>query len=144
MRLRPATLDDAERLREWRNDPETVAASLTGRAVEPEEHQAWLELVIDHPGDRLLIVEDGGEPVGQVRLQRHESGEVEVHIGLARDVRGRGLGRAALDLAWEEADAEVLVARVLAENQRSLRAFAAAGFAERSREEREVVLERRR
>ncbi len=65
-----------------------------------------------------------------------------MHIGLAPDARGRGLGRAALDLAVHEADADVLVARVLADNERSLRAFAAAGFVERARDGREVVLER--
>ncbi len=143
IRLRPATMDDAERLREWRNDPETVAASLTGRAVEPDEHRAWLELVIDHPGERLFVIEDDGEPVGQVRVQRQESGEAEVHIGLAPEARGRGLGRAVLDLAAGEAGAEVLVAHVLADNERSLRAFAGAGFTERSREGRTVLLERR-
>ncbi len=36
-----------------------------------------------------------------------------------------------------------MTARVLRDNERSLRAFAAAGFLERSRDEREVLLERR-
>jgi RimJ/RimL family protein N-acetyltransferase len=143
IRLRPATREDGALLREWRNDPETVAASLTGRAVEPDEHQAWLELALDNPAERLFVVEDDGEPAGQVRLQRHPEGDEEVHIGLAAEARGRGLGRAALELAWSEKEGEVLIARVLGDNERSLRAFAAAGFTERSREGREVLLERR-
>ena len=141
--LRPAAAEDGGRLREWRNDPETVAASLTGRAVGAAEHAAWLARVLDDPDQRLFVVEDDGEPVGQVRLQRHADGALEVHIGLAADARGRGLGRRTLELAWEQAGGGPLTARVLADNERSLRAFAAAGFGERSREGREIVLERR-
>ncbi len=103
--LRPATAADSARLREWRNDPETVAASLSGRGVEPEEHQAWLTRVLADPAERLFIVESEGEPVGQVRLQRHEDGTLELHIGLAAEARGRGVGREALELAWQEAGA---------------------------------------
>jgi RimJ/RimL family protein N-acetyltransferase len=141
--LRPATPEDSARLREWRNDPETVAASLSGRGVEPAEHEAWLERVLADPAERLFVIEENGEPVGQLRLQRRGEGTLEVHIGLAASARGRGLGRRALELAWEQAGGEPLVARVLAGNERSLRAFAAAGFDERSREGREVLLERR-
>ena len=140
--LRPATAADSGRLREWRNEPETVAASLRGREVELDEHRTWLARVLDDPGERLFIVESEGEPVGQVRLQRHAYGGLEVHIGLAAGARGRGIGRETLELAWEEADGEPVTARVLADNERSLRAFAAAGFRERSRDEREVLLER--
>jgi RimJ/RimL family protein N-acetyltransferase len=127
----------------WRNDPETIAASLSLRAVEPGEHEAWLKRVLADPAERLLVVEDAGEPVGQVRIQRHDDGVLEVHIGLAPAARGRGVGREALELAWREAGGEPLTARVLADNERSLRAFAAAGFRERARGEREVLLERR-
>lgn len=144
IRLRPATLDDADRLLEWRNDPETVEASLTGRKVEPDEHRAWLELVLAEPGERLYVIEEDGRAVGQVRLQRHPEGEEEeVHIGLAGEARGQGLGRAALELAWREAGTRSLVARVLAGNERSLRAFAAADFRELSRQNGVVTLERR-
>ncbi len=140
--LRPATAADSARLREWRNDPETVAASLSGRGVEAEEHHAWLTRVLADPAERLFIVESGGEPVGQVRLERHEDETLELHIGLAAEARGRGVGRQALELAWQEAGGPV-TARVLRDNERSLRAFAAAGFLERWRDEREVLLERR-
>ena len=141
--LRPATAADSDRLREWRNDPETVAASLRGRAVKPGEHREWLARVLDDPDERLFIVESEGEPVGQVRLQRRADGTLEVHVGLAAGARGRGIGRETLELAWKEAGGEPVAARVLANNERSLRAFAAAGFRERSRDEREVLLERR-
>ena len=141
--LRPATAADSARLREWRNDPETIAASLSGRGVEAEEHHAWLTRVLDDPGERLFIVESEGEPVGQVRLERLDGETLELHIGLAAEARGRGLGREALEVACQEAGGETVTARVLRDNERSLRAFAAAGFHERSRGEREVLLERR-
>ena len=140
--LRPATAADSTRLREWRNDPETIAASLSGRGVEPEEHETWVTRVLDDPAERLYIVEREGEPIGQVRLQRHEDETLELHIGLVAEARGQGLGREALKLAWQEAGGEPVTARVLRDNERSLRAFAAAGFYERTRDEREVLLER--
>ena len=145
--LRAATAADAGLLRAWRNDPEVVAASFSGRRVEEEEHGGWLERVLADPGERLLVVEVDCEPAGQVRLQDLGEGEVEVHVGLARDVRGRGLAAAVLELAAERAaedcGAEALVARIKPSNERSLRAFAAAGFAQRTRDAGEVLLERR-
>lgn len=147
VRLRAATAADAGLLRAWRNDPEVVTASFSGRPVEKDEHRAWLERVLADASERLLVVEVGGEPVGQVRLQGHGEGEVEVHVNLAREIRGRGLAASVLELAAErvtkDRGARALVARVKPGNGRSLRAFAAAGFAELTRDAGEVLLVRR-
>jgi len=147
VRLRAATAQDGDRLREWRNDPELVASTFSEHPVEADEHRSWLERVLADSDERMLVAEADGEPVGQVRLQARGEGEVEVHIGLASHARGRGLGTLVLELAAEraadDAAARSLVARVRADNERSLRAFAAAGFRERTRESSEVVLERR-
>lgn len=129
--LRPATAADADLLLEWRNDPTTRAASFSSAEVPRADHIRWLERKLVDPDCALLIVEEGGEPVGQVRLERH--GETaEVHIALAPEARGRSVGRRALRAAVAEAPALLGVRRVRArvkrENEGSRSAFAAAGF----------------
>lgn len=144
--LRPATAADAERLRAWRNDPEVVSQSLSGQPVGEREHAAWLERTLADARARLYVVEDDGRPIGQVRLTGEAGGAVEVHVALAPEARARGIGRRVLRLAAARAaaelDAPTVVARVLPSNERSLRAFLAAGFRERERSEEAIVLER--
>lgn len=144
--LRPATAADAELLREWRNEPEVVAQTLSGATVGEAEHADWLARTLADSTARLYVVEDGGEPIGQLRLTAAGAGEAEVHISLVAEARGRGIGRQALghatELAASELGAASLIARVLASNERSLRAFRAAGFEERERGGGAVVLVR--
>jgi RimJ/RimL family protein N-acetyltransferase len=131
--LRPAGPEDAERLLAWRNDPEVQAVSFTQGPVAAEVHSAWLERTLSDPGIRLLIVERDGRPAGQIRLQR-TGPAAEVHIGLSGEARGQGVGRRALELAAgvarEELGAQSLEARIRSGNERSVRAFRAAGFEE--------------
>jgi RimJ/RimL family protein N-acetyltransferase len=143
VRLRPAGLDDAARLLEWRNDSEVREASFSTEPVTWSTHSRWLAAKLDEPGARLLVVEVDRQPAGQVRLERADGGVVEVHVALAPQVRGRGVGRRALDLAADVARAELgaseLIARIRPGNQRSLQAFSAAGFTVRGREHDAVV-----
>lgn len=132
MHLRPATMADAELLLSWRNDPATRAASFNEEEVPLEAHVRWLAGKLDAPGCALLIVEDSGRPVGQVRLER-EGDTAEIHIALGPAARGRSIGRRALQAAVAQAPGLLgvrsVAARVKQDNQASLRAFEAAGFA---------------
>ncbi|MHB1244191.1 MAG: GNAT family N-acetyltransferase [Gaiellaceae bacterium] len=131
VRLRPATMADAELLLSWRNDPATRAASFNEGEVSLEAHVRWLAGKLDAPECALLIVEDSGQPVGQVRLER-EGDAAEIHIALAPAARGRSIGRRALHAAVALApgllDVRTVAARVKQDNEASLRAFEAAGF----------------
>ena len=131
MLLRPATMADADLLLGWRNDPATRAASFNREEIDYEAHVRWLTRKLAEPECALLIVEDAGLPVGQVRLER-ESDAAEIHIALAPEARGRSIGRRALRAAVAETPALLGVRRVQArvreENHPSLRAFTAAGF----------------
>jgi len=146
LRLRRARPTDADQLRRWRNDPETRARSFSRQEISEAEHRRWLEQKLADPACLLLIVEDGGAPVGQVRLEKVSPSEAEVSIGLAPGARGRGIGRRALLLAAAEGRRALAVGRLRAEikedNDPSLRAFAAAGFAEEAREGGAVTLTR--
>ncbi|MCW3023636.1 MAG: putative dehydrogenase [Conexibacter sp.] len=144
--LRPAGLEDAERLRAWRNEPATVAASLTAAEVDEAEHRVWLSRVLA-AGDRTLwIVEDSGRPAGSVRLDLVGDGSAEVSIALDAAARGLGLAATALELLTARARAAGavtgLLARVRESNAPSLRAFARAGYAEAGRADGVVTLRR--
>jgi len=130
--LRPASEDDAALLREWRNDPETRAASRSTADVGTEEHATWLTAVLADPARQLLICELEGEPAGQIRFDRLDERRYEISLSLAPSARGQGLSPSFISLAVEQLreshrDAEV-EAHVREENPRSLAAFRRAGF----------------
>ncbi len=131
--LRPATALDRDRLRAWRNDPATVAASLSNDAVGGVDHAAWLARKLADPACRLWIAEHDGLPAGQVRAERSACADTaELHIAVAPSWRGRGLAAQMLRLAAararDELGATALLARVKPGNAASLRAFERAGF----------------
>jgi len=73
--LRPATIQDAQVLLEWRNDPETRKNSHTMDEIKMEDHMKWLYGVLSSGGRYLLIAElreslesEVTAPVGTVRL----------------------------------------------------------------------------
>ena len=130
--LRPASPDDEHLILSWRNDASTRAASFSTAEIAPEEHHRWFIRKLLDPHCALLVVEQDGVPVGQVRLDRVAQEVAEISIGLAPEARGRGLGREALRQAVLDAPRLLFVrslkASVKRENAASLAAFAAAGF----------------
>ncbi len=131
LRLRPARLDDAERLFCWRCDPATSMASF-GPPPTWEEHVGWLNRRLGDLHCDLRILEFEERPAGTVRLDRcvrRSWGRLcEVSIAIAPDCRGRGLGKAALALARELKPVAPLVARVKRGNIASRRLFLSAGY----------------
>ena len=152
--LRKATLDDAKLLFQWKNDPETIANSITKRGVTMEEHMNWLEKVVDDPKRQLYILEINQIPVAQLRLDieylEKESDTIvledikqvtaitaEISYGLAAEYRGKGLGKVLLEQA--ELIAQVygfdqLTAEVLPHNLASQKLFKKLGYVEEQKE----------
>jgi predicted dehydrogenase/RimJ/RimL family protein N-acetyltransferase len=130
--LRAARREDAELLLAWRNDADTRRWSLSSQEIAPEQHRRWLERVLSEDSAQLWVIEDGARPVGQVRVDAGDDGAGQVHIALAPQARGRGIGAAALTQACARALAQPRVrglhARVKQGNEASLRAFDRAGF----------------
>jgi predicted dehydrogenase/RimJ/RimL family protein N-acetyltransferase len=147
--LREADTEDCELLLRWRNDPRTRRWSRSEREVGHEEHVRWLRRTLSDPRTRLWLAECDGRPVGQVRVGPREGESAEVHVALAPQARGQGLGSAVLVQASARAladtDTEWLYAHVKAKNEASLRAFLAAGFQAAGNAENGMLrLERRR
>lgn|SRR3990167_1770331 len=109
--LRRATLEDADRLLAWRNDPLAVAMSKSGKHVEHEEHLVWLRKAVAEDWMRIFVaVVPGTGHIGFIRLKLEvsESLHIEriigtVSIAVAAEHRGKGLGWQMLDLALGEA-----------------------------------------
>jgi RimJ/RimL family protein N-acetyltransferase len=141
--LRPATTDDAGRLLDWRNDPEAVRFSVSGRQVTPGEHREWLSARLADPSTHLWIAEQAGDAVGQVRVDVLD-GTGTVSVAIAPSQRGRGFGSAVLVAMVVEmnrlGDAPTLRALAHAENTASIRAFERAGFHRLARHEGEFAV----
>lgn len=56
IRLRPATINDADILLEWRNDPETRIASHNTAEVQRNDHISWLSRTLSNPDRRLNLL----------------------------------------------------------------------------------------
>lgn len=137
--LRPATASDSDRLLRWRNDPETRLWSRSQAEVATAEHQQWLARTLDDPAIALWIAETDGGPVGQVRATPEAPDAAEIHVSVAPEARGRGLGAEVITEAAARALADTTVRRLIAhvkeDNHASLRAFARAGFEQCGRDD---------
>lgn len=123
---------DSSDLLAWRNDPATVAASLTGAAVAEAEHRAWFARVLADPSRLLLIARLEGQKIGMVRFDAESDGAREVSIALAPAARGRGLAArvlgGAIGAGFGPGARPDLIARVKQSNPASWRIFQTCGF----------------
>lgn len=130
--VRPATLDDAGRLLEWRNDPVTRAVSRQHDAVPAADHLAWLRASLGRLDRHLLVGACEGTDVGTVRWDRVADAEWEVSITVAPGARGRGVAgpllRAAEQWLAGATDVGACLAVVHRDNTPSRRLFLNGGY----------------
>ena len=130
--LRPATWADCERLFVWANSPDSLHNKrLTQSAIPYETHRQWLERRLGAPDVILLIAEENGLPVGQVRLELR-NGAYEVDIFVIAEARGRGVAAAAFEEAlqrlWDRSPEARARALVGSANAASEHLFERLGF----------------
>jgi perosamine synthetase len=130
--LRNATMDDADLLLEWANDPDVRRASVNSDPIDRETHVAWLSAKLDDAETAFYICERDGARIGYARAERRDDDSAELAVSVAREQRNGGVGRRLIALASARAQAELGVTRVLArvkqDNASSLRAFESSGF----------------
>ncbi|RNA71482.1 N-acetyltransferase [Prosthecochloris sp. ZM_2] len=90
--LRPATMNDAEMLLEWRNDPETRKASHNTDEVQLDDHISWLSLTLSNPNRKLYVAEENGSPVGTARADFSDN-VWELSWTVSPKARGCGVGK---------------------------------------------------
>ncbi len=126
LQLRPATMQDADCLFAWRNDPETRKASHNTDEVLLQTHMEWLAGSLENPRRRLLVAEENGVPVGTVRAD-YSSGVWELSWIVAPDARGRGVAKTMV-LEMASTIDEPIRAEVKVGNQSSARIAKFAGM----------------
>jgi UDP-2,4-diacetamido-2,4,6-trideoxy-beta-L-altropyranose hydrolase len=130
--VRPAILDDAANLLEWRNHPTIRQVSRSAAPIDRAAHDRWLAHLLGDPSRVLLIGEAASGPVGVVRFDSTEDGaEVSIYLvpGLEQPGMGSRLLAAAEDwLGRNRPEIRQIRAEVLSDNQPSHRLFAAAGY----------------
>lgn len=92
IKLRLATMQDAEMLLEWRNDPVTRAASRTTGEIQRRDHVSWLARTLGDPDRKLCLAEENGVPVGTVRSD-FSDGVWELSWTVSPLARGRGVAK---------------------------------------------------
>jgi UDP-2,4-diacetamido-2,4,6-trideoxy-beta-L-altropyranose hydrolase len=137
--LTPATLEDCQKLWEWRNDPQTREASFNSHNISYEEHERWFNLKIADPCTRIFIARDSqGNELGYVRFHiRGEEGEISV--GVDKDYREKGYGVLAIkdgsNLLLDTQTVQRIVAHIKYGNRKAMNSFKRAGYSLRGYKE---------
>jgi spore coat polysaccharide biosynthesis predicted glycosyltransferase SpsG/GNAT superfamily N-acetyltransferase len=134
---RPATLQDARQLWQWRNDPATRVGSRSPAEVPWDDHLRWLATSLARTDRMLLVVEDPRGSVGTVRWDLRGEGEWEVSITVSPERRGQSLARPLLrtaEVALSESaasggnDVTAYLAVVHTDNHTSMRLFETSSY----------------
>lgn len=132
LKVRAATLDDAQLLFDGRNAETVRRWSLDSGVIDWPQHLNWLTASLRNPQRLLLIAEADDGAVGVVRYDLCGF-EAEVSIYLLEGRMGLGWGRALLAhgeafVATHWPQLQVITAQVLPDNRPSLNVFRDAGF----------------
>jgi len=128
--LRKANFSDIEFLWYLRNRPDVYKYFKDGRVVSWQEHINWITPIIlgKSPKD-VLIIQGGGQPVGQVRFDRKN---FDFSISVLKEFRGKGIAASALALAIKqikkEKKAKKMIAEIHKKNIPSIKLFKKTGF----------------
>lgn len=142
---RVATKGDAEAIARIYNEGiEDRVATFETRLRSAEDVLGWLDGV--HP---VVVVEDDGAVIGFASTSSYRSREcyeeiAEFSVYVAREARGHGAGRVAMEKLLEEAERAgfwKLLSRIFPENSASLRLMRSLGFREVGRYEKHARLD---
>lgn len=132
MELRKATMDDAEAILCWRNDETTRAGSFTQKIITLDTHKNWMKSKLSDEKCRMLMLVDGDELLGNIRLDLEgENSEIaEISYMINPECRGRGYGKDILRMVEKElpATVKVLTGFVKLENVASQKCFESSGY----------------
>jgi L-amino acid N-acyltransferase YncA len=130
--LRPATAADCSAVWAWNFAPDVRAMSIDQRPISLADHARWFADRLAREDAPMWVVEDAGRPIGIVRVDPTEGADPagcagKLSIALARDARGRGIGRTAIAQACARWGRPV-IAWIRHDNLSSRNCFEACGF----------------
>lgn len=120
MDVRTATMEDAKRLFDWRNDPVTRQMSKNSEPVTWDYHLDWLRKRLALADPRLYIVEEDGVAVATYRID----GANEISYTVAPEFRLRGIASTLLVEALKRHGP--LTAHIFRDNSGSIKAASQA------------------
>jgi UDP-2,4-diacetamido-2,4,6-trideoxy-beta-L-altropyranose hydrolase len=129
--LRRARAADRESLHELQRHPDTRRFANNPEIPSREEHQAWFGNRLLDPKTLLLIITSAGQSAGFVRLdlfQRDGHPAWLVSIGIAPDMKKRGIAIAALRSVRRLQPDDPFIADVHPDNAASQALFQSAGY----------------
>lgn len=135
--LRPAAMDDCDRLYAWRNHPDTRRYFFDSGPIDLSAHRRWFTGTLTNPSRALLLGIVDGKETGVLRYDfSGDSARISIYLDPAR--RGEGFGSALLAAGSEwlqenRPETRTVVAEVMTANDASVRAFLAAGYRESHR-----------
>jgi UDP-2,4-diacetamido-2,4,6-trideoxy-beta-L-altropyranose hydrolase len=132
--LRKASDEDAEQIFSWRNDPKTREHFFDSKPVLWERHVQWLNETLQKEDKYLLIGEMNTQSIGVLRFDTLDE-VAEISIYLDPSLHNKGLGSRLLEVGchWVRDHLPSIIkiqAKVLNENQKSIKAFKKTGFVE--------------
>jgi len=132
--IRLARASDRDLIFGWRNDPFIVALGSSQRTVTWEEHSRWFADALASDDRVVYVIENRGEPIGQVRFDRADSRHAIISIYVLQAWTGKGLGvsaiRAGSAAILQRWDVDAIVAHVREDNAAGAAGFIKAGFGE--------------
>ena len=130
--VREAKFEDAYLYFEWANDPVVRKMAFQTESISWDCHIKWFEKKVTSPNSHLLLCYEKELPIGQVRFDVLKGGEAEIDISIAKEHRGKGLGRSMLNAAIEYVKCMNGIHRFVSEvkecNISSNKMFVACGF----------------
>ena len=136
--LRAAVDADRDTVLAWRNHPDVRAVSLTTHVIEPEEHARWWAAAMADPDRHILIYDDSGVVIFDLR---DETPSWSFYL----DVAGLGkrllptwmrLEQAAVEHAFQKLGVQRLGGETKASNKQVIALHRRFGFRETRRYER--------
>lgn len=129
LNFRSATVEDSDRILQWRNDPIVRAASSNSACIDDATHRTWLLRTLADPLRTLLIAEHGPEPIGVVRFDfSPPQATISVYRVPGAPPVGGLVHQATMWLWKHHPEIRKVRAEVLAGNEVSLAAFRNAGY----------------
>jgi spore coat polysaccharide biosynthesis predicted glycosyltransferase SpsG/RimJ/RimL family protein N-acetyltransferase len=130
LKLRKATMEDAELLFNWANDLTVRRNSFNITPIIWNNHIAWLEEKLTSKESILLILTAGSDSIGQIRFDSGPDGFWYIDYSIADKFRGKGYGKHIVELSLEQVKKEIknVKAEVKAGNIASCKVFEALGF----------------
>lgn len=124
---RRATESDAMLLFNWANDKLVRENSINTQPITWDRHSSWFLNKLNNSNSVIIIYEYDDTPIGQVRLDKHESGWL-IDFSVDSEFRRKGLGKIIIEKTIKDYPKRKYLAFVKKDNISSTRVFESLRF----------------